>query len=36
MSNELFALVSQSIGGEIQQTVSGRELQAALESKRDY
>ena len=36
MSNELFALVSQSIGGETQQTVSGRELQAALESKRDY
>lgn len=36
MSNELFALVSQSIGGETQQTVTGRELHAALEIKKDY
>ena len=36
MSNELFALVAQSIGGETQQTVTGRELHAALESKKNY
>lgn len=36
MSNELFALVSQSIGDETQQTVNARELHSFLEVGKDF